>query len=179
VSLLRSVGQVPNHVGLRAGGDHPMFYGDYIDAPASPLFAFGHGLSYTTFAYSDLSVQAKSTTEPIEVSIEVHNSGGRAGDEVVQLYCRDEVASVARPSRMLLGFTRLSLVPGQARRVTFTVHPSRLAFYDPAMRFVTEPGAFTFSIGTSSVDIRAEKTIVLDGQAAEYRQREIVATKVV
>jgi len=59
------------------------------------------------------------------------------------------------------------------------VHPSRLAFYDPAMRFVTEPGAFTFSIGASSVDIRAEKTIVLDGQVAEYQQREIVATKVV
>jgi len=179
VSLPRSVGQIPNDVGLRAGGDHPMFYGDYIDAPASPLFAFGHGLSYTTFAYSDLAVQAKSTTEPIEVSIEVHNSGERAGDEVVQLYCRDEVASVARPNRILLGFTRLSLIPGQARRVTFTVHPSRLAFYDPAMRFVTEPGAFTFSIGASSVDIRAEKTIVLDGQVAEYQQREIVATKVV
>jgi len=179
VSLPGSVGQVPNHVGLRAGGDHPMFYGDYIDAPASPLFAFGHGLSYTTFAYSDLAVQAKSTTEPIEVSIEVHNSGERAVDEVVQLYCHDEVASVARPNRILLGFTRLSLIPGQARRVTFTVHPSRLAFYDPAMRFVTEPGAFTFSIGASSVDIRAEKTIVLDGQVAEYRQREIVATKVV
>ena len=179
VSLPGSVGQVPNHVGLRAGGDHPMFYGDYIDAPASPLFAFGHGLSYTTFAYSDLAVQAKSTTEPIEVSIEVHNSGERAGDEVVQLYCHDEVASVARPNRILLGFTRLSLIPGQARRVTFTVHPSRLAFYDPAMRFVTEPGAFTFCIGASSVDIRAEKTIVLDGEVAEYQQREIVATKVV
>ncbi|HEX6553209.1 MAG TPA: glycoside hydrolase family 3 N-terminal domain-containing protein [Ktedonobacteraceae bacterium] len=179
VSLPRSVGQVPNHVGLRAGGDHPMFYGDYIDSPASPLFAFGHGLSYTTFAYSDFSVQAKTTTEPIEVSIEVHNTGGCAGDEVVQLYCRDEVASVARPNRMLLGFTRLSLIPGQAGRVTFTVHPSRLAFYDPAMRFVTEPGAFTFSIGASSVDIRAEQTIVLDGQVAEYQQREIVATKVV
>ena len=115
VSLPRSVGQVPNHVGLRAGGDHPMFYGDYIDSPTSPLFAFGHGLSYTTFAYSDLAVQATSTTEPIKVSIEVCNTGERAGDEVVQLYCRDEVASVARPNRMLLGFARLSLTPGRAR----------------------------------------------------------------
>ena len=155
-----------------------MFFGDYIDSPTSPLFAFGHGLSYTTFAYSNLVVQATSTTEPIEVSIEVHNTGEHAGDEVVQLYCRDEVASVARPNRMLLGFTRLSLPPAQARRVSFTVHPSRLAFYDPSMRFVTEPGAFTFSVGASSVDIRAEKTVVLDGQLVEYRQREIVATKV-
>jgi beta-glucosidase len=178
VSLPRSVGQVPNYVGPRAGGDRAMFFGDYIDSPTTPLFAFGHGLSYTTFAYSDLAVQAKSTTEPIEVSIEVRNTGERAGDEVVQLYCRDLVASVARPERMLLGFTRLSLIPGQVRRVTFTVHPSRLAFYDPQMRFVTEPGAFTFSIGASSADIRAEKTVTLDGQVAEYRQREIVGTKV-
>jgi beta-glucosidase len=177
VSLPRSVGQVPNHVGLRAGGNHPMFYGDYIDTQASPLFAFGHGLSYTSFAYSELVVQATTTTEPIEVSLEVLNSGARAGDEVVQLYCRDLVASVARPERILLGFARVSLAPGQARRVTFTVHPSRLAFYDPCMRFVVEPGAFTFSVGSSSASIRAEKTVKLDGPLAEYRQREIVATK--
>ena len=112
VSMPRSVGQVPNYVGQRAGGDHPMFFGDYIDSPTSPLFAFGHGLSYTTFAYNDLAVQATSTTEPIEVSIEVRNTGERAGDEVVQLYYRDQVASVARPDRMLLGFTRLSLAAG-------------------------------------------------------------------
>jgi beta-glucosidase len=178
VSLPRSVGQVPNHVGPRAGGDRAMFFGDYIDSPTSPLFAFGHGLSYTTFAYRDLTVQAKNTTEPMEVSIEVLNTGEQAGDEVVQLYCRDLVASIARPVRILLGFARLALVPGQARRVTFTVHPSRLAFYDPQMRFVTEPGAFTFSIGASSADIRAEKTVTLGGQVAEYQQREIVTTRV-
>ena len=155
-----------------------MFFGDYIDSPTSPLFAFGHGLSYTTFAYRDLTVQAKNTTEPMEVSIEVLNTGEQAGDEVVQLYCRDLVASVARPVRILLGFARLALVPGQARRVAFTVHPSRLAFYDPQMRFVTEPGAFTFSIGASSADIRAEKTVTLGGQVAEYQQREIVTTRV-
>ncbi len=176
VSLPRSVGQVPTHVGHRAGGDRAMFFGDYIDSPTTPLFAFGHGLSYTTFACRNLTVQAKSTTEPIEVSIEVHNTGARAGDEVVQLYYRDQVASVARPQRMLLGFARLSLAPGQARRITFTVHPSRLAFYDPQMRFVTEPGDFTFSIGASSADIRAEQTVTLHGPVAEYRQREIVGT---
>ena len=178
VSLPRSVGQVPNHVGHRAGGDRAMFFGDYIDSPTSPLFAFGHGLSYTTFAYRDLTIQATHTAEPVGISIEVCNSGERSGSEVVQLYCRDEVASVARPSRMLLGFARLFLAPGQARRVTFTVHPSRLAFYDPSMRFVTEPGAFTFSVGASSADIRAEQMVTLDGHVAEFRQREIVATQV-
>jgi beta-glucosidase len=80
---------------------------------------------------------------------------------------------------MLLGFARICLVSGQACRVTFTVHPSRLAFYDPYMRFVTEPGAFTFSIGASSANIRAEQTVTLDGQVVEYQQREIVDTKVV
>ncbi|MFL5701297.1 MAG: glycoside hydrolase family 3 N-terminal domain-containing protein [Ktedonobacteraceae bacterium] len=179
VSIPRSVGQVPNFVGFRAGGDCAMLFGDYIDSPTPPLFAFGHGLSYTTFAYNDLTVQATSTAEPVEVSIEVRNSGECAGDEVVQLYYRDLVASVARPQRMLLGFARICLVPGQACRVTFMVHPSRLAFYDPHMRFVTEPGAFIFSIGASSADIRAEQTVTLDGQVVEYQQREIVDTKVV
>ncbi len=178
VSMPRSVGQVPNHVAPRAGGDRAMFFGDYIDSPTSPLFAFGHGLSYTAFAYSNLTVQAKNTAEPIEISIEVHNTGEQAGDEVVQLYYRDLVTSVARPECMLLGFARISLTPGQACRVIFTVHSSRLAFYNPHMQFVTEPGAFTFSIGASSADIRAEQTVTLDGQVVEYLQREIVATKV-
>ncbi len=179
VSLPRSVGQVPNHVGVRAGGEIAMLFGDYIDSPTTPLFPFGHGLSYTTFAYSDLNVQAATTTAPVIVSIEVRNTGERAGDEVVQLYYRDLVASVARPQRMLLGFARVSLAPGHARRVTFTVHPSRLAFYDPSMRFVTEPGAFTFSVGASSTDIRAEETVTLDGPVAAYRQRDVLDTQVV
>jgi beta-glucosidase len=179
VSLPRAVGQVPIHVGTRAGGERAMLFGDYVDAPTTPLFPFGHGLSYTTFAYGDLAVRATTTAEPVEVSITVRNTGGRAGDEVVQLYCRDVVASVARPNQMLVGFARVSLAPGQARRLRFTVHPSRLAFYDPQMRFVTEPGAFTFGVGASSSDIRAEQTVELAGELAAYRQREIVATRVV
>lgn len=176
VTFPRSVGQVPIFAGQRAGGNHIPLFGDYVDSPPTPLFAFGHGLSYTTFAYSDLWTRGDSITEPIKIAVEVENTGESEGDEVVQLYCRDDVASVARPDRMLLGFARVSLAPGEYRQVTFTVHPSRLAFYDPHMRFVTEPGAFTFSIGASSADIRAEKTIVLDGPLVEYKQREIVAT---
>lgn len=179
VSLPRAVGQEPLHVGVRAGGEIAMLFGDYIDSPTTPLFPFGHGLSYTTFTYSDLNVQATTTTDPVTISVEVRNTGERAGDEVVQLYYRDLVASVARPQRMLLGFARVPLAPGQACRATFTVHPSRLAFYDPSMRFVTEPGAFTFSVGSSSSDIRAEETVTLAGQVAEYRQRDVVDTRVV
>ena len=179
VSLPRSVGQIPNYTGTRAGGDRAMFFGDYVDSPTSPLFPFGHGLSYTSFGYENIVVQTKHHTDPIEVSVTVRNTGKYAGDEVIQLYCRDEVASVARPQRQLIGFIRLPLDPGQARRVTFVVHPSRLAFYDPEMRFVTEPGAFTFSIGASSSDIRAEQTVTLEGGITEYRQCEIIATTVV
>jgi beta-glucosidase len=176
ISIPRSVGQVPIFAGQRAGGDRAQLFGDYVDSPTTPLFAFGHGLSYTTFAYSNLSVQATDITEPIKITLEICNTGTYAGDEVVQLYACDLVASVARPDRLLLGFARVSFAPDQSRRVTFSVHPSRLAFYNPHMHFVTEPGAFTFSVGASSADIRAESTVVLNGPVVAYRQREIVGT---
>ena len=179
VSLPRAVGQVPVYVGTRAGGDRAMFFGDYIDAPATPLFAFGHGLSYTTFAYSDLTVRGAHTDAPVEVAATVRNTGDRAGDEVVQLYCRDDAASVARPDRLLVGFARVPLDAGHTQRVTFTVDPSRLALYDSDMRFVVEPGSFTFSVGASSADVRVERSIALDGDITIHRQREIVATRVV
>jgi beta-glucosidase len=178
VSLPRSVGQIPVHAGHRAGGDRVMMLGDYVDSPTSPLFPFGHGLTYTTFAYGDFSVRADSTTSPVEVAVSVRNAGARSATEVVQLYCRDEVASVARPDRMLLGFTRVRLEPGQTGRLTFTVHPSRLAFFDPEMRFVVEPGTFTFSVGASVTDIKAEGTVTIEGTATRFRQREVVATTV-
>lgn len=178
VTLPRSVGQVPIFAGQRAGGDRIPLFGDYVDSPATPLFAFGHGLSYTSFTYSELRIRGGEITEPVAITVDVANTGELAGDEVVQLYVRDDVASVARPERLLLGFARVSLAPGQCRQITFTVHPSRLAFYDARMRFVTEPGSFTFSIGASSVDIRAEQTLTLEGPLVEYRQREVVETSV-
>jgi len=178
VSLPRSVGQIPVHTSYRAGGGRSMFFGDYTDSSTTPLFPFGHGLSYTSFAYEGLTASGGSTAEVVEVALTVRNMGARAGDEVVQLYVRDEVASVARPDQLLLGFARVPLEAGQARHVTFKLHPSRLAFYDPQMRFVTEPGAFTFSVGASSADIRAAQVVELAGPVAEFRQREIVATMV-
>jgi beta-glucosidase len=178
VSLPRRVGQVPVHSGYRSGGGRSVFYGSYTDCPPDPLFAFGHGLSYTTFSYADLTVEAATTADMVEVSVVVTNAGERAGDEVVQLYVSDDVASVARPFRQLVGFARAGFEPGQSRRVAFVVHPSRLAFYDPGMRFVVEPGAFTFAVGASSVDIRASATCELCGQVVEHRQRDVVATRV-
>jgi beta-glucosidase len=176
VTLPRSVGQVPAHYNYRAGGRIPMFFNDYVDSVPTPLFAFGHGLSYTSFGYEQLAVRGTTTREPVEVAVVVRNVGSRAGEEVVQLYFQDEVASTARPDRLLIGFARVALESGQARTVTFTVHPSRLAFYDPQMRFVTEPGAFWFGVGGSSDDIQTAQTITLTGEVAAYRQREIIAT---
>ena len=178
VTIPRHVGQVPIHATHLSGGGRSQFWGDYTDERSSPLFPFGHGLSYTTFGYDDLVVEPGSTTSPTTVRVTITNTGTRAGDEVVQLYVTDEVASVVRPFRALTAFTRVSLAPAEATSVAFTVHPSRLAFYDPQMRFVCEPGEFTFAVGASWSDIRARQTVSLAGDVAEYRQREIVATSV-
>lgn len=153
-----------------------MFFGDYTDSPTTPLFPFGHGLGYTQIVYDTLKISATDTASPVQVSMRVTNTGERAALEVVQLYACDNVATVARPDQMLVGFAKVALAPAQTRQVTFTVHPSRLAYYDLQMRFVTEPGSFTFRVGASAADIRAAQTITLSGAPMFYRQREIVAT---
>jgi beta-glucosidase len=177
VSMPRAVGQVPVHHAYRTGGGRAMFYGAYADGPTTPLFAFGHGLTYTTFAHGDLEVvSAGTTSEPIVLRASVTNTGGRAGTETVQLYVRDDVASVVRPYQQLVGFGRVALAPGERGVVDFVVHPSRLAFYDEAMRFVVEPGSFRFSVGGASDRADRHATVALSGDVAAYRQRDVVAT---
>jgi beta-glucosidase len=175
VTLPRATGQIPLYSSHRSGGARSVFYGDYTDCARSPLFSFGHGLGYTAFAYSDIAIEASDTSSPITVGVTVTNTGAREGEEVVQLYVSDLVASVARPEASLIGFTRLCACPGEAARVTFDVHPSRLAFYDEAMRFVVEPGLFRFAIGASSSDIRQEAVVNVTGPVAAYSQRSLVA----
>lgn len=177
VTIPRHVGQVPIHHDLRRRGDRSEFYGDYVDRPVAPRFPFGHGLAYTTFDYGDPSVVAGTTTAPTTVAVEVTNVGTRDGDEVVQLYVTDDVAAVARPVCELIGFRRVTIPAGAARRVTFTVDPSRLAFHGIDHRLVTEPGTFTFRVGGSSAPDRLEAvTVTLDGEIAEYARRSVVAT---
>ena len=178
VTLPWTTGQVPVHYNHRAGGGRSQFWGDYTDGPAAPLFPFGHGLSYTTFAHGELSAVSGSTTDPVRLCIEVTNTGDRAGTDVVQLYVRDDVATVARPDRQLVGFARVALEPGETATVDFEVHPSKLAFFDESMTCVCEPGSFTFSVGTSAADISAICSVELAGEVAPYAQREIVATHV-
>jgi Glycosyl hydrolase family 3 C-terminal domain/Fibronectin type III-like domain len=174
VTLPRATGQVPLYSSHRSRGAMSEFYGDYTDCGHAPLFGFGHGLSYTTFVYTDFAVDGSDTSSPVTVGVTVTNIGERQGEEVVQLYVSDLVASVARPETSLIGFTRAPLLPGEEARVRFVVHPSRLAFYDEAMRFVVEPGNFRFAVGASSTDIRQHATVDLTGPAIRYSQRSIV-----
>lgn len=178
ISLPRSVGQVPVHHAPRAGGGKSQFWGDYTDSPTTPLHPFGYGLSTTTFEYSNLHTTAGSTTETTMVSVEVANAGDVAGTEVVQLYVRDEVASVARPERQLVGFGRVRLEPGASKTITFALHPSRLAFFDEDFAFVCEPGAFDLEVGGWAGQPAVRSTIDLPGEVHQYRQRDIVATAV-
>lgn len=178
VSLPRNVGQLPVHYNHRAGGGRSEFWGDYTDAPTSPLHPFGFGLSTTTFAYDELEVDEGSTTEPTTLRVRVTNTGTRRGTEVVQCYAADEIASVARPERQLVGFTRVELEPGGSAQVTFSLHPSRLAFYDEQFEFVCEPGAFRIELGGCAGAPALTTTVDLDGDVEPYRQRDVVATAV-
>ena len=113
VSLLHTVGQVGVHSGAHHGGGRSMILNDYVDTPASPLFAFGHGLSYTTWERSDLAVEAATTTDDLLIAVTVTNTGDRPGTDVVQLFFRDEVASVGLPAARLLGFQRVECRAGR------------------------------------------------------------------
>jgi beta-glucosidase len=177
VSLPRSVGQIPLHHDHRAGGGKSMFWGEYTDGPTTPLFSFGHGLTYTDFECGTLEViESGSTQDRVVLQVHITNIGARHGTCTVQLYVCDEIASVARPDQQLVGFTRVGLDAGSSSTVRFDVHPSRLAFYNEAMEFVTEPGTFRFSVGESSSAATVSATVELGGATARYRQREVVAT---
>ncbi|MGH7547880.1 MAG: glycoside hydrolase family 3 N-terminal domain-containing protein [Gemmatimonadales bacterium] len=157
VTIPRTVGQVPLYYNHKNTGRPPSvdrYTSKYLDAPVTPLFAFGHGLSYTTFTYRDLRLGAPSIAPggTLALSVTVTNAGAREGAEVVQLYVHDEVASVTRPVRSLAGFQRVSLQPGEARTVEFTLTPQELGFYGQDMKFVVEPGRFRVFVGGSSVD---------------------------
>ncbi|HIE18304.1 TPA: beta-glucosidase [Candidatus Bathyarchaeota archaeon] len=150
VSFPQHVGQIPVNYGRR----HSSF-GDYVFSSSKPLFPFGHGLSYTNFEYSSLSISPEKIGPAgrVEIAFDVKNIGDRKGDEVVQLYIQDEVSSVTRPAMELKGFKRVMLEPGEKKRITFRLSVDQLAFYDRHMRFVVEPGTFKVMIGGSSEDI--------------------------
>jgi beta-glucosidase len=156
VTFPRTVGQVPIYYNHKSTGRPPTaenkFTSKYIDLPWTPLYPYGYGLSYTTFEIRDLRVSA-STIPPdgqVRVTASVTNTGGPAGDEVVQLYIQDVASTVTRPVRELKGFTRVAVAPGQTRQVEFLLTPAELGFYDREMRFIVEPGMFKVWVGNSS-----------------------------
>ena len=134
----------------------------YMYVKGAPLYAFGHGLSYTTFAYSGLKLSRSKikTDGTVAVSVDITNTGQRAGDEVAQLYVHAVASSVVRPAKELRGFQRLTLQPGEKRTFTFALPAAKLAFWDEKTHaFLVEPGAFELMVGASSADIRAEAVL--------------------
>lgn len=152
----------------KSAGQLPMFYNhkpsaqwmDYISQDINPLYHFGYGLSYTTFRYGKPVLVKKiiRKNETTAVSVEVTNTGPVAGDEIVQLYIRDVISSVTRPVKELRDFERISLKPGEKRKVTFEITPDQLAFHNIEMKYVVEPGIFEIMTGSSSRDEDLQKT---------------------
>lgn len=156
ITFPRHVGQVPVFYSHKPSGMRSNWYGDYVSEKATPLYPFGHGLSFTSFEYSDLSINKRQVTggEGVDISLKVLNNGSVAGDEVVQLYIRDEFATTPRPVKELKGYARLTLQPGETRTVTFHLPADQLAFYDEDLHLILEPGKIDVMIGSSSEDIR-------------------------
>lgn len=169
ISFPRAEGQIPVfysafNTGRPVVNENNITYKSaYIDLPNTPRYAFGYGLSYTSFSYSNLQFSKRTFTDSdsVEVSFTLTNSGNVAGEEVAQLYIWDRVASIARPVKELKGFKKLSLQPGESKTVRFTINKEHLSFYNDQLNKVVEPGEFRIMIGAASDDIRLQDTIEL------------------
>jgi beta-glucosidase len=161
----RHVGQIPIYYNHKPSAGRSDWYINYVSVDASPLFPFGHGLSYTTFRYSDFTLSKTEvvTGETIDISVKITNTGSVAGDEVVQLYIQDEFASLPRPVQELKGYTRISLASAESKIITFHLSVDQLAFYDADLILVVENGSFKVMVGSSSADIRCEGKFEVTG----------------
>jgi beta-glucosidase len=156
ITFPKSVGQLPMYYNHKPSAQ----FADYISQDVNPLFHFGFGLSYTGFRYGSprLARTSIGRKESTTVTVEVTNTGTRAGEEIVQMYIRDRVSSVTRPVKELRGFKRISLKAGETSVVTFGIDPEKLAFHNVEMKFVVEPGIFEIMTGSSSRDIDLQMT---------------------
>ena len=158
MSFPRNVGQIPVYYNYKTTGrpqepgKKDKFRSNYLDVSNDPLFPFGYGLSYTNFTYGNirLSDSVVTATRPIKATVTVTNTGNYDGEEVVQLYIRDEVASVTQPVKKLKGFQKINLRKGESRDVVFTIGAEQLKFYNTALRWIVEPGSFKVFIGENS-----------------------------
>ena len=160
VSIPRSVGHLPSYYYQKPSSRIKSYY----MTDASPLYPFGFGLSYTDYRYSNLSISKSSikADENVIVTVDVKNIGDRSGDEIVQLYIRDEISSVTRPVKELKDFKRITLKAGETKTVSFTITPDKLKFYDINMKEVVEPGDFKIMVGASSQSFDSVQLTVID-----------------
>jgi beta-glucosidase len=157
VTFPRCVGQVPIYYSHKSTGRPPdeqlRMTSRYLDVSHTPLFSFGHGLSYTRFRYENLALSADTIPKDgvLKVSVDIVNEGERGGDEVVQLYVQDVVASVTRPVRELAAFRRVTIAAGDRLKVAFSLYAAQLSFYNRDMNDVVEPGEYRVFVGGDSV----------------------------
>ena len=159
ITFPRTVGQAPLYYNHKNTGRPPeatnKYSSKYLDVDWTPLFPFGYGLSYTTFKFKNLQLSTTqiSPTGQLRMTVDVENTGNRAGDEVVQLYIRDVAASVTRPVKELKGFQRITIQPGETKHVEFVLGEESLGFYNREMKFVVEPGEFKVMVGPNSQEL--------------------------
>lgn len=185
VTFPRATGQVPfgydqMPTGRPADPDPTRDTTRYHDLAITPLYAFGHGLSYTSFTYGEASVdraEVAAAGGTVTVTVPVTNSGLSAGDEVVQLYMRDPVASVSRPVMQLRGFARVALQPGETKRVAFTLGTGQFALWGQQGGWVIEPGRIELMVGTASDDIRSRTAVTISGTARGTVSPAAIATQ--
>jgi beta-glucosidase len=182
ITVPRSAGQCPIFYGRKPGGAylHGSRGHNYTNEPGAPAYPFGHGLSYTTFRYSDLNIEPHEATagETVRISLSIANEGQRPGDEVVQLYVRQRSASLTRPLQELAGFHRLFLAPGEEKRIAFELAVAQLAFLNAREELVIEPGEIGVMLGSSSADIREAGHFKVIGQMTELSHRQHFASAV-
>ncbi len=173
ITVPRGVGQVPIYCGHKASGGRSQWKTAYVEMSNKPLYPFGHGLSYTTFLVDNLRVTRSSVRpgEQITLTVDVTNTGTRAGDEVVQVYVRLPDASVTRPVKELKGFRRLHLAAGERRSVRFVLPVNQCAYLDEAMQLVVAPGRLELMVGTSSEDLPLRTQLQIIGEPTGVDRR--------
>jgi beta-glucosidase len=185
ITVARHVGQVPiyyNHSGGSSYDDNSIgFNADgYIDMTKYPLYYFGHGLSYSSFEYTSISINPSeiTTSGTVNISFRLTNTSNRTGTEISQLYIYDELSSVMRPVKQLMGFSRVELRAGESVEINFSLSADELGFYDRNMRFIVEPGFFQVMIGSSSKDIRLKGRFEVLGKPGEMLRERVFLTPV-
>lgn len=167
ITVPHGVGQIPLYYRQKPSGGRSHWKGPYADGSHQPLWHFGYGLSYTTFRVDNLILSRTQLQagEAVQISVTVTNTGSYAGDEVLQLYVRDRIATMTRPVQELKGFHRLHLKPGESQQVTFTLYANQLGFYNRDMHHILEPGSFQIWVGTSSVELPLTANIEVVGES--------------